>query len=134
MLNIVQILCNKGASYVKKVSECDVFVKFNNEDDIECQRTKYAMENGDSIKIIDFDEFLKMLDLTREELDGSPMVSFECLYRDDAKIDDKKIKKYFQRTKKELVTVPFEEHSAKLGDLCPNLYEFRRKLLEEEDK
>jgi hypothetical protein len=116
------------------VSECDVFVKFNNEDDIECQRTKYAMKNGDSIKIIDFDEFLKMLDLTREELDGSPMVSFECLYRDDAKIDDKKIKKYFQRTKKELVTVPFEEHSAKLGDLCPNLYEFRRKLLEEEDK
>lgn len=104
MLNIVQMLCNKGATYVMKASLCDVFVTYKvlNEDGTErtCSKSKYvnkAVEEGANIKIVSFDEFVGMLGLTEKELDELPMVSFDCLYREDAIIKDPKAKKHFSR-------------------------------------
>lgn len=118
MLNIVQMLCNKGATYVMKASLCDVFVTYKvlNEDGTErtCSKSKYvnkAVEEGANIKIVSFDEFVGMLGLTEQELDELPMVSFDCLYREDAIIKDPKAKKHFSRknTASEPVAVPNEK-------------------------
>lgn len=118
MLNIVQMLCNKGATYVMKASLCDVFVTYKvlNEDGTErtCSKSKYvnkAVEEGANIKIVSFDEFVGMLGLTEKELDELPMVSFDCLYREDAIIKDPKAKKHFSRknTASEPVAVPNEK-------------------------
>ena len=56
MLNIVQILCNKGATYIRIASLCDFFVTYEmfNEDGTlkSCSKTKYAkeaIENGANI-------------------------------------------------------------------------------------
>ena len=56
MLNIVQILCNKGATYIRIDSLCDFFVTYEmfNEDGTlkSCSKTKYAkeaIENGANI-------------------------------------------------------------------------------------
>ena len=139
MLNIVQILCNKGASYVMKASLCDIFVTYKvlNEDGTErtCSKSKYvnkAIEDGANIKVISFDKFVEMLGLTEAELDELPMVSFDCLYREDAIIKDPKAKKHFSRknTVSEPVTVPNETKTT-LGDLFGDLFAKLKENLEE---
>ncbi len=97
MLNIVQVLCNLGAEYVLKASLSNIFVKyetFNDDGSVKiCKKLKYVNEannNGANIKIITFDEFLNMIGITEKELDDLPMVSFDCLYREDSKIKDRK--------------------------------------------
>ena len=98
MLNIVQILCNYGAKYTLKATEADIFVTYEavKEDGTikECSKLKHVIEEnerGASIKIMSLIDFLKMIDLTEDELDNLPMVSFDCLYREDAVIKDKEI-------------------------------------------
>ena len=139
MLNIVQMLCNKGATYVTKASLCDVFVTYKvlNEDGTErtCSKSKYvnkAVEEGANIKIVSFDEFVGMLGLTEQELDELPMVSFDCLYREDAIIKDKKAKKHFSRknTESEPVSVPNEQKTT-LGDLFGDLFAKLKEDLED---
>ena len=139
MLNIVQMLCNKGATYVMKASLCDVFVTYKvlNEDDTErtCSKSKYvnkAVEEGANIKIVSFDEFVGILGLTEQELDGLPMVSFDCLYREDAIIKDPKAKKYFSRknTVNESIKVS-NETKITLGDLFGDLFTKLKENLED---
>lgn len=130
MLNIVQILCNKGAIYVRKASLCDVFVTYKilNEDGTEriCSKSKIvnkAVEEGANIKIVSFDEFVEMLGLTEQQLDELPMVSFDCLYREDANIKDPKSKKYFSR--KNTINEPVIVHNeakTTMGDLFGDLF------------
>ena len=138
MLNIVQILCNKGATYVKNASLCDIFVTYKvlNEDGTErvCSKSKYvnkAIEDGANIKVISFDKFVEMLGLTETELDELPMVSFDCLYREDAIIDPK-VKKHFSRKNavNEPVTVPNETKTT-LGDLFGDLFAKLKEDLED---
>ena len=139
MLNIVQMLCNKGATYVMNANLCDVFVTYKvlNEDGTErtCSKSKYvnkAVEEGSNIKIISFDEFVGMLGLTEQELDELPMVSFDCLYREDAIIKDPKAKKHVSRknTASEPVAVPNEQKTT-LGDLFGDLFAKLKEDLED---
>lgn len=139
MLNIVQMLCNKGATYVMKASLCDVFVTYKvlNEDGTErtCSKSKYvnkAVEEGANIKIVSFDEFVVMLGLTEQKLDELPMVSFDCLYREDAIIKDSKAKKYISRknTVSEPVAVPNDQKTT-LGDLFGDLFAKLKEDLED---
>ena len=138
MLNIVQILSNKGATYIKKASLCDIFVTYEmvNEDGSikDCSKTKYvkeAIETGANIKIVSFNEFLDMIGLSEEKLNKLPMVSFDCLSRDDVVIKDQRIRRYFEKKKtKELVTVPPEENKTTLGDLFGDLFEKLKSELE----
>ena len=97
MLNIVQILTNLGAEYVLKASEANIFVKYDviKEDGTfkYCSKTKYvneANENGANITVISFEEFLNHINLTQEELDNLPLVSFDCLLSENAIIKDRK--------------------------------------------
>ena len=139
MLNIVQLLCNKGASYVMKASLCDVFVTYKvlNEDGTEraCSKNKYvneAIEEGANIRVISFDEFVEMLGLTEAKLDELPMVSLDCLYRKDAIIKDPKDKKHLTRKNvvKEPVTVPDDSNNT-LGNLFGDIFAKLKKDLED---
>lgn len=139
MLNIAQILCNKGAIYVRKASLCDVFVTFKEIDDNgnekECLKSKLINDEiakGANIKIISFDSFLEILGLTKEKLDNLPLVSFDCLYKDNVYIKDPNIRKYFKKNKKEkeLVTVPSQNDKVTLGDIYGELFEKIKKDLQ----
>lgn len=64
-----------------------------------CSEKKYVNQvnaEGASIEIITFDNFMRLLGITEIELDEMPMVSFDCLYRDDAVIKNKKNFKNFR--------------------------------------
>ncbi len=136
MLNIAQLLCNKGAQYILKAGLSDIFVTYDvvNDDGTKklCSKLKYVkeqIENGANVKIISFNEFLDMLNLTQEQLDNLPMVSFECLYREDAIIKDRKTKSYLNKKK-----VPVNTHEkvpiTTLGDLFGDYFE---KIKKEEE-
>jgi len=97
MLNIVQMLCDLGATYVMKASCANIFVKYDSMNDDctikECSKLKHvtdAINKGADIEIITFDEFLNMLGITEEALNNMPMPSFDCLYREDTIITDRK--------------------------------------------
>lgn len=135
MLNIVQILCNKGAKYVKKETNCDIFVRYDllNEDGSlkECEKLQniyLEIDKGLKYKIISFNDFCKMIDFSEEELDSLPMVSFDCLYKEDAIIKDSKMRKYIEKQKqKEEVLFASGEESTTLGDLFGDLFkEFKK--------
>ena len=74
MLKIVQMICDCGGEYVKKASIADIFVSY---EDIEngrtCTKQKFveeAIAKGAKIQIMSFEEFLKQLNLTEEELNA----------------------------------------------------------------
>lgn len=126
MLNIVQLLCNKGAKYTNSASSSDFFVSvdlFDEDGNLrKCSRLCHvneAIEKGANIKIITFDEFLKLLNITEKELNNLPMVSFDCLYRDDAEIKDRKMKHFFK--KKNNVEIINTDATVSIGELLPEL-------------
>ena len=129
MLNIVQMLSNLGATYIMKASLADYFITYevlNDDGTIRtCSKSRYVNEankNGANIKIISFKEFLNMLDTNEEELNNMPMVSFDCLYREDAIIKDKKTLNTLnkgQSTKKE--SMP-KSDNATLGEMFADFF------------
>lgn len=95
MLKLIQIITNEGGTYIKKGSFADIFVK---EDLVylddegnprSCSRYKYVMESiekeGKNIQIIEFDEFLSLLGLTKEELNSMPTIDVDYLMDDKYK-------------------------------------------------
>lgn len=79
MLSIVQLLANRGCKYLLKATDCDLFVTFNEIDtdgnERTCSRLNYvnkAIADGSNISIISFDELLKILEITEEELIEMP--------------------------------------------------------------
>lgn len=120
--NIIQLLRNKGASYTRRGSRCNYYVKadFPNKDGVieECNKfpsVQKAIEEGKDIKIISFAELLLMLDITMEELNNMPMVSLK-----EEKIE--KVEKVEKPIKKEEVQ---QGNSLKslFGDLFEKLKE-----------
>ena len=106
MLNIVQLLVNKGAKYVCRIKQCNMLVSYPS--DKEEERLKYANKlnkEGKNIKIINFSELLEMLGLYEEELDDLPLVSFDCLFKDDVIIRNQKLKKYFNKNNRRLIDI-----------------------------
>ncbi len=100
MMNLVQIICNEGGTYILKGSESDIYVKYDTfrEDGspYRCTRLEYALkanEEGANIEIISFDEFLNRLNITNEELESLPLPALDCLLREDAIITDRKLNK-----------------------------------------
>lgn len=87
MFNIVQLLVNKGAKYVTKASECNLFVECEMYSETgnsrSCVRTKYVKEtigNGKNIKIINFNELMSLLEITEDKLNLMPMVNIEEIF------------------------------------------------------
>ena len=129
MLNIVQLLCNYGATYVMKASQADVFVSYDvfQEDGTlkPCSKTKFvnqANAEGASIETMKFDDFLALLGITEAKLDEMPMVSFDCLYREDAIIKDRKTLKMLGKKKKASDEKVEKTSGVTLGDMFPDLF------------
>lgn len=97
MLKIVQMITNAGGIYVKKGSLADIFVKQPNDILDEngnlrfCTKYNHVMEaienEGKNIEILEFDDFLSNLYITKEELDSLPKIDVE--YLNDEKYSNK---------------------------------------------
>ena len=129
MLNIVQMLSNLGATYIMKASLADYFITYDvlNEDGTirTCSKSRYvnqAINNGSNIKIISFKEFLNMLNTNEEELDNMPMVSFDCLYREDAIIKDKKTLRALNKGQSRNKDSMPNSDGATLGDMFADFF------------
>lgn len=89
MLKIIQRIKNLGGEYVKKGSLADIFVKQDasvkdgNGELIPCSKYNYVLEaiekEGKKIEILEFEEFLKLIDLTKEQLENMPNIDVEYL-------------------------------------------------------
>lgn len=89
MLKIIQRIKNLGGEYVKKGSLVDIFVKQDapekdeNGELIPCSKYNYVLEaiekERKKIEILEFDEFLKLIDLTKEQLENMPNIDVEYL-------------------------------------------------------
>ena len=95
-----------------------------------------ANDNGSNIEIIDFDELLERLNITENELDKMPLISFDFLFEDGSIIKDKRDKSYIEHKKKKERKdgVVYSDNSSgtTLGDLFGDL--FSKLLDESEDK
>ena len=88
MLSIIQLLTNCGCEYCLKASDADCFVTYKLIDadgnEKECTRQKFvndAIENGAEIKIIPFDELLRILGVTEEEVEAIPYPDESCFVK-----------------------------------------------------
>ena len=89
MLKIIQRIKNLGGEYIKKGSLADIFVKQDapvkdeNGELIPCSKYNYVLEaiekERKKIEILEFDEFLKLIDLSKEQLENMPNVDVEYL-------------------------------------------------------
>jgi hypothetical protein len=136
MLNLIQLITNEGATVVLKGSESDIFVKYDvlNEDGTIRKDSKYnyvleANQNGSNIQIVEFPEFLGMLEITEAELDDLPIPSFDFLNDENAIIKDKRDKARLQaknrknkETKSNIVYTSGDTKGATLGDLFPDIF------------
>ena len=129
MLSLVQLLTNHNATYKMRASDNDIFVSYNAKDKAGklrfCSRFKYvneAIAKGKNIKIISFDELLKILNVTEEELSTMPFPDANSFII-KPKVRQKEKEPKFE---KEKITCPT------LGDLFPELFEKLNKEFDEE--
>ena len=113
-----------------RASDNDIFVTYDERDDEgnirHCSRLKHvndAIAEGKNIKIISFDELLKILNVTEEELNTMPFPDASSFY--------KKTKPRQRAKKKESKFEKEEFKGPTLGDLFPDLFEKLKNELEE---
>ena len=131
MISLVQLLTNHNATYKMRASDNDIFVTCDAKDDEgnirHCSRLKHvndAITEGKDIKIISFDELLKILNVTEEELSTMPFPDASSFY---------KKAKPRQRAKKNEPKFEKEEFKGPtLGDLFPDLFEKLKNEIDEE--
>ncbi|MDD6250694.1 MAG: exonuclease domain-containing protein [Bacillales bacterium] len=87
MLSLVQLLANHNAKYKLVASESDLYVTYDDLDEEGnckcCSRLKYVNDEiaeGKKIKIISFDELLKILNVSEEELSMMPFPDLSSSY------------------------------------------------------
>ena len=131
MLSLVQLLTNHNATYKLRASDNDIFVTCEMKDDEGnlryCSRLKYvndAIKEGKDIKIISFDELLKALNVTEEELSAMPFPAPSSFY--------KKPKPKQRQNKKEPRFEKEELKGPTLEDLFPDLFEKLRNEIDED--
>ena len=122
MLSLVQLLTNHNAKYKMRASDNDIFVTYEMKDDEgnlrNCSRLKHvndAMAEGKDIKIISFDELLRILNVTEGELSTMSFPDASSFY--------KKPKPRQKAKKKEPKFEKEESKGPTLGDLFPELFE-----------
>ncbi|MDY2571295.1 MAG: hypothetical protein SOW05_00135, partial [Candidatus Enterosoma sp.] len=110
-------------------SDADIFVTYDEKDDKgnirHCSRLKYvndAIAEGKDIKIISFDELLKILNVAEEELSTTTFPDASSFYNKPKPRQRKKEPKFEKEELKEPT----------LGDLFPDLFEKIRNELDEE--
>lgn len=131
MLSLVQLLTNHNATYKMRASDNDIFVTYDARDDEgnirHCSRLKHvndAIVESKDIKIISFDELLKILNVTEEELSTMPFPDANCFYKKP---------KPRQRVKRKGPKFEKEEFKGPtLGDLFSDLFEKLRNEIDED--
>ena len=75
MMNIISLLAQNGAKYTKRAYACEIFVTYDlvdkNGKEYKCYRkekAENAINGGEEIKIISFDELLSLLNTTEDDL------------------------------------------------------------------
>lgn len=129
ILNLIQIITNEGGEYILKASLSDIFIKYysydkdgNLLDDLRYNYVMEANQGGSNIEIIEFKEFLKMVELTEEELDAMPLPSFEFLLSKDAIIKNNRNKRLLNDQYKTVLDPYIEDDSMSLlEDFCNDL-------------
>ena len=91
MLNLVQMIVNEGGEYTHDAKEANLFVSHNSVDEFGnltvCPRYKYMLSRDiTKVSIITFSELLHRLDITEDELNELPRVSFDFLFSETADI------------------------------------------------
>lgn len=131
MLSLVQLLTNHNATYKMKASDNDIFVTYDVKDEEGnlryCSRLKHvndAIVEGKDIKTISFDELLKILNVTEEELSTMPSPDASSFY--------KKPKPKQRQKKKEPKFEKEESKGPTLGDLFSDLFEKLRNEIDED--
>ena len=133
MLNIVQLICNYGGTYVLKASQGTIFVPYPiyKDDGTEksCSkaiRVKEANDNGDNIKIMNFTDLLNIFKINEEQLNELPMVSFDCLCKEGAIIKDRKTASLVKAKKKidndNIIKKNKNEESLSIGELYEDFF------------
>ena len=117
ILNLIQLITNNGGKYITKASKSDLFIKYDllQEDGSFREDTKlnYVVEannNGANIEIISFDELLRRLKITEQELDEMPLplLDFSANQNNVPKVREKTFK---------------IDDSCTLGKLFPDVFE-----------
>lgn len=136
MLNIIQILCNKGATYTTNPMFCNIFVTYDLPDEIlkkydrhRLERVKRAISYGKDIKFISFNEFLEKINLSEEELDNLPMIPIELLEKNYLSEKDYKEKRF----KKNSNDIEKDLYHVSLGDLFKDKFEDIANELEDQE-
>ena len=120
ILNLIQLIVNEGGTYTKKASESDIYIKYDDyledgtlKEDIKIKYVKEAINNGSDIKIIDFEEFLNMLNISEAKLNDMPRPSFEFLLKNGAIIKGKRLKAVIDkiRARKKKESKPYNTQS-----------------------
>lgn len=98
MMNIVQMIVNEGGTYVIRADQSNMYVAYDGafEDGTpyNCKRKGFVEEinkQEPKIEIVSLGEFLKLLNITEEELDNMPLPSLECFLREGAISKGRKI-------------------------------------------
>ncbi len=145
VLNLIQMIVNEGGQVVLKASLSDIFVKYDVYMEDGTIRTdsrfNYVIEannNGSNIEIIDFTELLNRLDISEEELDAMPMISFDFLFKDGAIIKDKKDKRLINHKKNEnknnYIVYSDDDSDFSLGDMFNDVFNKISKELNDDSK
>jgi len=131
IFNIAQMICDRGGKYTSKASECNIFVSCETLEDAQSNRrsrlrtVNNEINKGKEIKIISFEDFLELLEITEKELDEMPMVSFDFL-ESNKKIIKPPVEVYNQNQKQRN-----SSKKSKIGyNLGEVLQEFRKNLKE----
>lgn len=104
MLNLVQLIVNEGGEYTSNAIEANLFVSYNVLDkkgNIKiCPRYKYILgRDTTKVSIITLEQFLSKLEITEEELNMMPRVSFDFIFDENAKIKSSTDKETIRRLK-----------------------------------
>lgn len=98
MMNIVQMIVNEGGTYVIRGDQSNMYVAYDGafEDGTpyNCKRKGFVEEinkQEPKIEVVSLEGFLKLLNITEEELDDMPLPSIECFLREGAIIKGRKI-------------------------------------------
>ena len=88
MLSLVQLLTNHNATYKLRASDSDIFVTYSCKDEEGneryCSRLNYvneAIEEGNTIQIISFEELLTILGVAEEDLSSMPFPEESTFYK-----------------------------------------------------
>ncbi|MCF0217634.1 MAG: hypothetical protein HUJ42_01155 [Malacoplasma sp.] len=98
VLNLIQLITNQGGDVVSDVLQANLFVKYEYYDKKGILKIDQTLKNIseenealNKIEVIDFADLLNQLEITEEELDKLPMVSFDFLFKKEAIIKDENV-------------------------------------------